>query len=375
MNPPKQVALLIETSNAYARNLLRGIMAYVHAHGPWTLRLAEHGRGEVRPSDLAGWHGHGIIARVENRRVAHVVQACACPSVDVSAARLLPQLPWVETDDDAVARAAADHLLERGLRHFGYCGDNRFNWSLWRAQHFARYLADHGFPCHLGPLPRRGTDELAEWIHALPKPVGIMACYDIRAREVLAACRQTGASVPDQVAVIGVDDDELLCELCDPPLSSVLPDARHAGWVAAQLLDQAMSGRSLPPESHLIPPLRVTTRRSSDTLAVEDPDLASALRFIREHACDGISVANLLEHVPLSRRVLESRFQNVLGRSPHAEILRVRLERVKTLLIRGDWSLDTIARHTGFRHGVYLSTVFKRELGETPSQFRARQSR
>jgi LacI family transcriptional regulator len=375
MTSPKQVALLIETSNAYARGLLRGVMAYVHAHQPWVMRLAEHGRGEVSPTELSDWHGHGVIARVENPRVAEVVRSCGRPAVDLSAARLLPELPWVETNDAAVARLAADHLLERGLKHFGYCGDNRFNWSRWRAEHFERHLTEAGHACHAGPSPRRGGDELAEWVRSLPKPAGVMACYDIRAREVLAACRQTGVAVPDEVAVIGVDDDELLCELCDPPLSSVLPNTRQTGWVAAELLDEWMAGRPARAEAHLIPPLRVTTRRSTDMLAVEDPDLAAAVRFIRENACAGIGVADVVAQVALSRRVLEARFQKVLGRTPHAEILRVRLERVKVLLTRGEWSLDTIARHTGFRHGEYLSAAFKRELGETPGQFRARQGR
>jgi LacI family transcriptional regulator len=375
MTSPRQVALLIETSNAYGRGLLRGVKAYSDAHGPWRLSLAEHGRGEVSPTELADWKGHGVIARVENARVAEVVRSCVRPAVDVSAARLLPEVPWVETDDAAVARLAADHLLERGLRHFGYCGDGRFNWSRWRGEHFVRYLAEAGHACHAGPSPRRGDDELSEWVRSLPRPAGILACYDIRAREVLAACRSAGVAVPDEIAVIGVDDDDLLCELCDPPLSSVRPNTRHTGWVAAELLDEWMAGRPGRPEAHLIPPLGVTTRRSTDMLAVEDADLAAAVRFIRENACAGITVADVVSRLPLSRRVLEARFQKVLGRTPHAEILRVRLERVKALLARSDLSLNTIARRTGFRHGVYLSAVFKRELGETPGQFRTRQGR
>jgi LacI family transcriptional regulator len=375
MIPPRQVALLIETSNAYGRGLLRGVVAYAHAHDPWVLRLAEHGRGEVSRTELADWHGHGVIARVENPLVAEVVRSCGRPAVDVSAARLLPDLPWVETDDAAIARLAADHLLERGLRHFGYCGDSRFNWSRWREEHFVRYLAEAGYACPVGPPSRRGGDELADWVRSLPKPAGVLACYDIRGREVLAACRRAGVAVPDEVAVIGVDADELLCELSDPPLSSVVPDTRHTGWLAAELLDALMAGRPVRPDAHRIPPLGVTTRRSTDTLAVEDADLAAALRFIRENACAGITVADVVSRLPLSRRVLEARFLKVLGRTPHAEILRVRLGRVKALLARGDLSLDTIARRTGFRHGEYLSAVFKRELGETPGQFRTRQRR
>jgi LacI family transcriptional regulator len=368
VKPGKQVALLIETSNAYARGLLRGIMAYVREHEPWAFRLTEHGRGEGGRNELAGWQGHGAIARVENEKIAAALRHFKRPVVDVSAARLLPKLPWVETDDEAIARAAADHLLARGLRNLGFCGDDRFNWSRWRREAFRRYLAGAGLECSDGPS--QGTRGLAEWVRALPKPAGVFACYDIRGREVLDACRLAEVEVPHQVAVIGVDDDELLCELSDPPLSSVIPDTRRTGWVAAQLLDEWMAGRRPRPTAHRIPPLGVTTRRSTDMLAVEDPELAAALRFIGEHACHGITVHDVLGQVALSRRVLESRFQRVLGRSPHDEILRVQLERVKQLLLQRHLTLPAIAHQTGFRSGEYLGTVFKRAFGLTPGQFR-----
>jgi LacI family transcriptional regulator len=288
--------------------------------------------------------------------------------VDVSAARLLPNLPWVETDDEAIARAAADHLLARGVRNFGFCGDDRFNWSRWRREAFRRYLAGAGLACSDGPA--QGTRGLADWVRALPKPAGVFACYDIRGREVLDACRLAEVEVPHQVAVIGVDDDELLCELSDPPLSSVIPDTRRTGWVAAELLDEWMAGRRPRPTAHRIPPLGVTTRRSTDMLAVEDPELAAALRFIGEHACQGITVQDVLAQVALSRRVFESRFQRVLGRSPHDEILRVQLERAKQLLIQRHLTLRAVAHQTGFRNGEYLGTVFKRAFGLTPGEYR-----
>jgi LacI family transcriptional regulator len=368
MKPSKQVALLIETSNAYGRGLLRGIMAYVREHEAWAFRLTEHGRGEGGRSELAGWKGHGAIARIENGQIAAAVRHLKRPAVDVSAARLLPALPWVETDDEAIARAAADHLLARGLRNFGYCGVDRFNWSRWRREEFHRYLAKAGLTC--GDGPSQGMKGLAEWVRALPKPAGVFACYDIRGREVLDACRLAEVDVPHQVAVIGVDDDELLCELSDPPLSSVVPDTRRAGWVAAELLAGWMAGRRPRRTAHRIPPLGVTTRRSTDMLAVEDPELAAALRFISEHACQGITVNDVLGQVPLSRRVLESRFQRVLGRSPHHEILRVQLERAKQLLVQRHLTLGAVAHGAGFRNGEYLGTVFKRELGLTPGQYR-----
>jgi LacI family transcriptional regulator len=371
MRARKSVALLVETSNAYGRGILRGVMAYVRQHQPWALRLTEHGRGELGPHELAEWQGQGIIARIENRRIANALGRFRCPVVDVSAARMLPKLPWVETDDAAIAKAAADHLLARGLAHFGFFGDDRFNWSRWRAQVFDEYLAAAGHKCHHAPQnPGKNANRIVRWVRSLAKPAGVMACYDIRGRELIDACRAAGVKIPDEVAVVGVDDDELLCELCDPPLSSVIPDVRRTGWVAAEILDGLMAGRRPRSLHHPIPPLGVTTRRSSDMLAVEDSNLAAAVRFIRENACLGITVEDVVGRVPMSRRVLESRFEKVLGHSPHSEILRVRLDRVKQLLTQPGWTLDAIAHRTGFRHGEYLSTVFKRETGLTPGAYR-----
>ena len=299
------------------------------------------------------------------------------PVVDLSAARLVSTLPWVETDDAAIARLAADHLVERGFKHFGYCGDSRFNWSLWREGHFTEQIRKAGYHCHtfkgdsaVTDLAGRGR-ELAEWLRGLPKPVGIMACYDRRGQEVLDACRNAALTVPDEVAVVGVDNDELLCELAAPPLSSVIPNTHRTGYEAAALLDRMMSGAKVAAKAYLIAPIGVAARQSTDVLAIDDRDIAGALRFIREHACEGINVADLMRVVPLSRRVLEQRFQRLLGRTPHEEILHVRLNRVQRLLAETDLPLYLIAERAGFEHVEYLSVVFKREVGKTPREFRA----
>jgi LacI family transcriptional regulator len=199
-----------------------------------------------------------------------------------------------------------------------------------------------------------------------------MACFDIVGRQVLEACRQIDAAVPDEVAVVGVDNDELLCELADPPLSSVFPDTQRTGYVAAELLDKLMSGHRVPPKGHFIEPLGVIVRESSDVLAIEDADVSQAVRFIRAHACEGINVHDVLTagHIPLSRRVLESRFKKLIGRTPHEEIDRVQLNRVKELLRETDLPLTEIARRAGYEHVEYLSVVFKKKVGTPPSQYR-----
>jgi LacI family transcriptional regulator len=376
----RRVALLVETSNSYARGILRGIIDYARDHGRWSVYLGEHSRGDQPPAWLERWDGDGVIARIENSRIARAVIRCGRPAVDVSAARLLPDLPWVETDDREIARHAAEHLLERGLRHFGYFGDGRFNWSSWRLGHFRSVLAQHGCECAEYTASRaalrdweREEDELVEWLTALPKPVGIMACYDIAGRQVLDACRRAGIRVPDEVAVVGVDNDGLLCELSDPPLSSVQPDTRRTGYWAAALLDRLMRGKRIRRLDHRIRPLGVVTRQSSDVLAVKDADIAEAVRFIRDNACSGISVKDVLQRVPLSRRTLEARFVKAVGRTPHAEVERVRLERAKYLLLETDLPIREIARRTGFRHQEYLSVAFRRYAGMSPTQYRTRQ--
>jgi LacI family transcriptional regulator len=375
---PLKVALLVETSNSYARGLLRGIVSYIREHRPWSLYLSEHNRGDKPPRWLAHWKGQGIIARVENATIAEALRQVSAPIVDVSAARLIPSLPWFETDDGAIAHLAADHLLERGFKYFAYAGDARFNWSNWRCEHFQNCVRAAGRECFIYH-PTKGlslddedqVDDLTRWIRSLPKPVGVMACYDFRAQQVLDACRRGDVAVPDEVAVIGVDNDDLLCELSHPPLTSVIPNTHRTGYEAARLLDEMMSGKRVRGETHLIPPLGIATRQSTDVLAIEDRNVARAVHFIREHAYDGIKVKDVLKAVPHSRTLLEGRFKKLLGRTPHEEILRVRLNRVKQLLTETDLPLEQIAERSGFPHVEYLSVAFRREVGMPPSQFRA----
>lgn len=380
MSRRPSVALLVETSNNYARGLLEGIVSFVRTHDPWSIWLPEQRRGEPPPQWLARWRGDGIIARIETEEIARVLERIGKPVVDVSAARPLQTVPWVETDDALIARLACSHLLERGFRRLAFVGDSRFNWSRYRESAFVREGNAHGISVQVfGPpqVRRRSrtvVDEsqvLADWLLALEKPVGVFCCYDIKAQQVLDLCRDRDLAVPEQVAVLGVDNDPLLCNLCTPPLSSVVPDAFRTGYTAAELLDRMLSGEQVTPQPHLIPPLGVETRQSTDTLAIEDEDVAMALRIIRERAREGIDVGDVLREVPISRRVLESRFQKFVGRTPHAEILRVRLLRVQQLLVETDLPIATIAQRAGFVHAEYLTVAFKRESGMAPSVYRS----
>jgi LacI family transcriptional regulator len=371
MRKRRSVALLIETSNAYARGLLTGVMDYVRRHEPWSIYLPELARGDVPPR----WKGDGIIARLETNAIARIVARTGLPVVDVSAGRHLKSAPWLETDDEAIARLAVDHLLSRGFRHVAYCGEARFNWSRWRSEHVQKLVRAAGATVDVyessGTAPwAKEHHALLAWVRKLPKPVGVVACYDIKAQQLLDVCRENDVAVPEEVAVIGVDNDPLLCGLTTPPLSSVIPNTRRTGYEAAALLDRMMQGEKIPPKGHFIPPIGVETRQSTDVLALADREIAAAVRFIREHACDGATIGDVLRVVPLSRRVMESRYRKATGRTPHQDIVRFRIDRVKQLLAETDHSLERIATLSGFDHPEYMSVAFKRETGTTPGKFR-----
>ena len=232
----------------------------------------------------------------------------------------------------------------------------------------------HCYPANLRDVSNWNREQvrIRRWLERLPKPVGIMACYDVRARLLLEVCRLANWKVPDEIAVVGVHNDDLLCDLCDPPLSSVIPNARRAGSEAASLLERMMNGETVEQRRIEIPPLGVATRQSTDVVAVADLRIAGVLRFIRDHATEGITVRDLLRQAGISRSLLEKRFNKLLGRTPHAQILSVRLQCVKDLLTQTDLPVARIAERTGFENAEYLSVAFKRETGETPRQFRNR---
>jgi LacI family transcriptional regulator len=371
------VALLVETSNAFARGLLAGVEDYIRTNGHWNVYLSEHGRGEKPPEWLTGWDGDGIIARVENLTIAWALADMPIPVVDLSSHRLLPKVSTVTTDNVAIAKLAWQHFFERGFRHFAFCGDSRFPWSVARGEAFAQLAREAALVCE-GYAPNKKwdtgsdpeTDSIARWLGGLPLPCAVFACYDARGQQVLDACRRAGISVPEQIAVLGVDNDELLCDLSPPPLSSVAPNTHRAGWLAADLLAKLMAGEKVAAGVQFVPPVGVVTRQSTDTLAVDDPKIAGALRYIRQHACEGIHVDDVLAHFPMARRALEQRMKTIMGRTPHEEIRRVQLQRARELLCGTSLTLAEIAERCGFKYTEYLTVAFKRETGHSPNQYR-----
>jgi LacI family transcriptional regulator len=377
----RHVALMVETSQNYGRHILHGIIRYLRSHQPWSVFLELRELGAAPPPWLKDWRGDGIITRVTDPALAESLRKKRIPVVNLNDVYSGLGLPTIESDHRAIARLAAEHLLERGFRHFAACGFTGHAWSRQRVETFRDSLEATVASCHLYESRWGGRhahpweqeqERIGEWLLSLPRPVGIFACNDSRGQHVLDACQRVNLSVPEEVAVLGVDDDVLLCELCNPPLSSVMPNPERVGYEAAALLDRLMAGDK-PQQMHtLIEPLGVTTRQSTDVLAIDDPATAAAVRYIRENACRGATVGDILAQVPLSRTLLERRFRKYLGRSPQAEIRAVQLKRVKQLLAETDLSLEQIAELAGYEHPEYLSVVFKREIGETPGQYRRR---
>ena len=378
-NRPPRVAVLIEASNAYARGLLKGIHRYVQEEGNWTIFLPEHGRGDPPLDALARWEGDGAIVRIETPAIARAVEKLLAtrriPMIDVSAAGLVPELACVETDDAAIGGLAARHFLDRDFQHFAYLGDPRFRWSENRRQAFVDAIAaaGHRVDVYAGPeaAAEREDDAIESWLVSLPKPLAVFTCYDIRGRQALDACRRADLAVPDTVAVLGVDDDELLCSLSSVPLSSVIPDAAGAGWQAASVLGRLMRGELVERSLWLLPPLGISARQSTDTMWVEDATVMTSLRYIRAHACEGIKVTDVAREAGVTRRVLEAKFLKHVRTSVHESIARVQFVRIEELLRSTELPLAAIATRTGFKHAEYLSVAFSRRYRMPPSRWRA----
>jgi LacI family transcriptional regulator len=382
-----RVALLVESSRAYGRGILSGVARFVREHDPWSIFFQDLNLCDSTPGWLKSWRGDGIISRLENRDVVKVIQHLKVPAVYLRQVQAGTNMPCILTDNLAVSRLCFEHLKERGFRHFAFCGFNGADYSDERRDGFVALVGQAGLPCYVFPggqvaakaataeyegLGLKDGGQMASWLRKLPRPLGMMACNDMRGQQVLDACRAIGLASPEEIAVIGADNDEVLCNLSDPPLSSVVPNTGRIGYEAAGLLAQMMAGRKAPSPRVFVEPSGIITRRSSEVLAMEDRQIAAAARFIREHACSGIDVSNVLRAVPMSRSTLDRRFLKILGRSPKDEILRVRLNRIKELLAETDLPLSIIAEKVGLEHLEHLSRIFKNRTGITPSEFRER---
>ncbi len=385
---PKEwkVALLIETARGYGRQVLRGIVDYANQHGRWSFYVAPGDLKQALP-EMKQWGGTGIIARIATPQLARNILATGLPTIAMdmpdptnsfAADGSYRSFSTLVTNSQKAARMAAEHLLTAGFEDFAFVGIPGRAWSDRREQGFCEAIAEAGstaavFRSSLGTHDRNWAREqklLADWLRSLPKPIGLMACNDDRGREVLAACQAAHVKVPDEIAVIGVDNDSLMCDLSFPPLTSVALNAERGGFEAASLLHKMMAGQVHTPHRIVVEPLYVVSRHSTNILALDDAEVAAAMRFIRDRVDRPIRIQDVAEAIGLSRRMLEIRFRKAMGHSLNDEMQRTRLEKAKRMLAETDWSITKIAASTGYSSGSYLNVLFQRFLGVTPSEYR-----
>jgi len=383
MPKTRQIALAFPMGVAVYQELLHGIMEYSREHAPWTFI---HGTETLAMSmlSLAGWRGDGVIANICTRSESRAAARLRIPVINLSGVLPDAGVPRVMNDHWAIGRVAAEHLLGCGFRRFAYYGTKHAWYSAERGRGFVERVREEGWPCDIlaiaGSTERKGSwhswwEELRKWLRRLQPPVAVMAASDVLARMVADTCRQLGLHVPHDVGLVGVGNDPLICDTSPPTLTSVARNGREIGRRVAQLLDRLMAGRRPPKADVLVPPAGVVARQSTDVVAVDDPELSQAVRFIRDHLGRPFTVEDLLGEVPVSRRWLEYRFRERFGRSPYEYICEARVERAKQLLLGAErLSAEEIARACGFSGARNLRLVFERLTGTTPAQYRRREA-
>jgi LacI family transcriptional regulator len=294
----------------------------------------------------------------------------------------IKQFPYYRnlvTDNVSLGKVAAEYFLNRGFRNFAYCGFSGMYWSRERGESFAKVIAKAGFETNIyqygaskNRKPKRTDNQamLAEWLKSLPKPLAVMACNDDRGQDITEACKIAGLQVPYDVAVLGVDNDDLVCELTNPPLSSIAVNNERAGYEAAELLDQMMSGRKTGKQVVVARPTHVVTRQSTDLFSIEDKEVFRALKFINEHAKEAVHVDQVVSAAALSRRVLERRFRTVLGRSIYEEIRRVRVDQIIRMLADTNLTISQISDALGYPGFEHTSRYFRQEKGMSLLEYR-----
>ncbi len=383
-NRVRQVAVLVETEDSWGCSVIHGIADYSQDHGHWNLLIdpRDHEQRSLLPDQ---WSGDGIIARIGNRTQLDQILNRAEPKINVDTVfEGLDGIYDVITDDEQRAELALAHLRDRGFEEFAYFAPPSLKYSNRRGEAFIAAVTKAGYRCReYKPGYRVGRKigweeqqrRVSRWLKSLPRPVAIFTVDANRGRQLTEICYLSGIRVPDHVAILAGDTDELMCSVSTPPLSSIALAGRRIGYEAAALLDRMMQGEKPSRKTYKIPPQGVISRQSTDILAIDDESMVRALRFIQTHAFQDIVVKDILNEVPISRRSLEIQFQHYLGRSPAEEIRRVRLEKGKELLARSDFSIGEIAVACGFANTTRFGVAFRKRYGQTPLAYRKQLAR
>lgn len=361
---PTRLGIIANYVGGYSRGVIRGVASFAFARA-WVCRVEGINDADIR-RHLKDYDG--LIIQAATAEQAQLVSRSSVPAVNVSSALGLKRVPSVVSDDDLVGAMGAEHFLRRGHRHFAFYAPDERQFAAIRFDGFRKRVEREGMICDL----LKDEASLATHLASAPKPVALMACNDRAAVAVLDVCRDRSLRVPDDVAVLGVDNDELMQSLANPPLSTINTARERIGFEAAAMLERLIAGKSDLSDLVLVPPKDVITRRSTDALAITDADVAESARFIHQHAGRQIGVLDVARRATISRRQLERRFKEALGRTIHDEILRCRVDRAKQLLLESDLTLPQVAMASGFASASYFSTVFRRQTTITPGEFRER---
>lgn len=384
MSSIKRIGILFPGAAPHYARVLHGIVEYGIRHSDWTF-IFDRAMPARSMRNLKDWSGDGVIALARTPAEIKTLKELSCPAVNLAGDLENAGLPRVTVDHAAIGRMAAEHLLSCGFRRFAYYS-MRNNWySKQREYGFRNRLEREGYACSVleGPkdihLPREKNgwlESLERWLQTLEIPTGLMAVTDFRAILVIEACQRLKLRIPHDLAVIGVDNEEVTCMFSHPPLSSIARNAEKVGYKAAELLEKLMSGEDPPQKDIVVPPECVVKRASTDVMAVEDVHVASALQFMREHINEPFGVEAILANISVSRSYLERSFKRHLGCTPHEFISRIRVEKAKELLTLPEkMTLDKIATACGFSETRRLRIVFQRVTGETPARYRSSNKR
>ncbi|MEM1441941.1 MAG: DNA-binding transcriptional regulator [Verrucomicrobiota bacterium] len=373
----KRVAILVETTRSYTRELLTGVRRYLEGAGQWSTFLELRALESSFPPWLGNWEGDGILTRTHSQEMADAIALTGVPAVELRSTNYDQGFPFVGMDNALIGEMVAEHFLNRGYRRFAAYTLDTESFFRERVSNFVSRVKAVGADCELLPSQGESTpvdwerhqSDLMEWLRSLEKPIGIFATNDQLASRLLDACQRASIAVPEEVAVVGCENEETLCTFTSPTLTSVQFDGEQVGFRAAEVLDRLMMGRETDTEV-LIPPKGIEVRGSSDEWVLEDALVLQAVRLIREEALAGITVGSLCERLNVSRSTLERRMKTHLKRGAKEELLRVRFREVNRLLRNTDFTIETISELTGFSHAHYLQAAFRDRYGMTPGAYR-----
>jgi LacI family transcriptional regulator len=377
-----KIILLLDFAEEYSKSLMKGINAYSKEFGPWIFcRMPLFHRETVGIDGILKWAlewgADGIVGQLYNKEIEKIVRA-KIPVIAQDFKERFTEIPNITGAYHEAGELGADYFLKKGFTNFAFYGFNDIVWSRERAEGFEERLRMRGHKVHYFEHKKARSTELwyykpsslSRWLKSLPKPIGLMTCDDNQGQHITEACRHVGIRIPEEVAVLGVDNDEMICDLSDPPLSSIALDVEKGGYDAAKLLDHMIKHGTAEYYDIIVKPMQVITRHSTDIYATNDDHIASSLKYIHQNIDKNLHVDEVVKQVPLSRRALEKRFLEITGYPIYKYIFNLRIEKFTQKLLDTDMSVFEIALDMGLNDSKNIARQFRQAKGCSPSVYR-----